>query len=588
MGKFTFFFLFAFFFSFTLTSQNYFTDVSADEGIVHSYGVGGGGGVSFCDFDGDGMDDLTLAGNSGSMISFYRNTGDGFETLAPLVNDTFETKQIIWVDYDNDGDKDLYLSSLDGPNRLFNNDGDLNLSDVTEASGLPLDVFESYGACWGDVDRDGWLDIYFTKRAISFPTNRAWLYRNNGDGTFSDISESSMTSDPGKAAFMPVFFDINGDLWQDIYVAQDKTTINSVFKNNGNLTFSDIGESSNGDVSINAMCVAVGDYDNDGDLDVYVSNTPEGNVLLNNQGDETFVEMAGPSGVGFYGIGWGSNFLDSDLDGDLDLYASGMSIGTDLVSSIFYENVGSGMFEIPEANFSGDTVSSFANAVGDYNNDGLPDIFVVNTAPFNSHLWGNMAQNNDNNYLKVKLEGVISNKAGIGSWISIFTNGEEQVRYTHCGIGFLGQNSETEIFGLGTAEMIDSLHVTWLTGHVDRLYDISVNQSLNIVEGSSTGGDIYVDPEINANSIFSPDFVDSKATFQVMPNPSGGELTIKSPDFQFNQLTIYSLKGELVYRHSATSPLTEISLNTNLAKGVYLIRLTDLGGKQWFRKWVVQ
>lgn len=573
--------------TFSLSGQNLFSDVSAESGIVHSYGIGGGGGVSFCDFDGDGLDDLTLAGNSGSMISFYRNTGEGFEELTPLVSDTFETKQIIWVDYDNDGDKDLYLSSLNGPNRLFNNDGDLNMTDVTEAAGLPLDVFESYGACWGDIDRDGWLDVYFTKRAVNFPTNRAWMYRNNGDGTFTDISESSMTDDPGKAAFMPVFFDFNGNLWQDIYVAQDKTTINSVFKNNGNLTFTDIGESSGGDVSINAMCVAAGDYDNDGDLDIYVSNTPEGNKLLNNQGDETFVEMADASGVGFYGIGWGSNFLDSDLDGDLDLYASGMSIGSELVSSLFFENVGEGQFEIPDANFAGDTVSSFANAVGDYNNDGLPDIFVVNTAPFNSHLWGNMAQNNDNNYLKVKLSGVLSNKAGIGSWISIFTDGERQVRYTHCGIGFLGQNSETEIFGLGSAETVDSLHVTWLTGHVDRLYDISANQTLSIEEGSTTGGDIYVDPEIGANSIFNPEPRVEKATFKVIPNPSQGELRIQSPDFPFNELTIFNLEGQQVFHQSTLTTVTETAINTNLAQGVYMVRLTGQNGKQQYRKWMV-
>ncbi|MDA9774142.1 FG-GAP-like repeat-containing protein [Saprospiraceae bacterium] len=572
----------------SLSAQNQFIDSAQAMGIEHTYGVGSaGGGVSFCDFTGDGLDDLTIATQSGDDILFYENNGNGFTALPPMVEDVFEVKQIIWVDFDNDGDKDLYLSNLDGNNRLFENDGDFNLNDITETAGLPLTVFASYGACWADVDRDGWLDVYFTKRAVPFSSNQAWLYRNNSDGTFTDFSDYSGSSDPSKAAFMPVFVDINNDLWPDIYTAHDKTQINTLLRNDGDLTFSDISEISNADEQINAMGVAVGDYDNDGDLDIYISNTDDGNKLLNNQGDETFVEMAESSGVGFFGIGWGTNFFDADNDGDLDLYASGMSVSSTLVSSLFFENNGDGSFFVPEANFAGDTVSSFGNAIGDFNNDGLLDIFVNNTAPFQSHLWMNSAQNNSNNFVKINLQGVVSNRDGVGAWIKLFIDGQSQVRYTHSGTSFLGQNSQTTLFGINQSDMIDSLQVLWPTGHSDVLYDVLPNQLLTILEGSTTNGEIYVDPEteIIINDTKSTEL---QSELVVLTNPSNGNLYIKAIEGRIEKLQIMNESGALVFHKNYLDGTFEVNLHPNLDSGIYFIHVENEKRMTQILRWVVE
>ena len=162
--------------------------------------------------------------------------------------------------------------------------------------------------------------------------------------------------------------------------------------------------------------------------------------------------------------------------------------------STFYQNDRAGGFYIPDAGFDSDTMRSFCHAIGDFNADGRPDIAVVNHSPDDNQLWSNSGSNN--NWIKVELEGVISNRDAVGARIEIHTANGYQQRQVHCGIGFLGQNSETEIIGLETLDMVDSLIVTWPTGHIDRLFQIEANQKLFIEEGSTTGGEISIDPDI--------------------------------------------------------------------------------------------
>lgn len=511
-----------------LPAQVLFTNQAALQGITEGYGPSfTGGGVSFCDFDRDGLDDITLATDAGQPIGFYRNTGNGFEKLPPLVAIDAATKQILWADFDNDGDSDLFVATVDQRNFLFRNTGNLNLIDITQQAGLPMDDFDTYGACFGDFNRDGWLDLYLGKRkGLGTELNGHYLFKNNADGTFTDVTAASGTEDAQKIPFCSSFFDLNNDNWPDLYTAHDKLTINTLLRNKGDGTFEDISSAANADLAMNAMSVTIGDYNNDGFQDIYITNTPQGNALLKNLGNDTFEEVAEPSGVGFFSVGWGANFLDADNDGDQDLYVSGSEVGANVNSSAFYQNEGDGNFSQPNAGFAGDTVSSFNNALGDFNDDGFYDIIVQNIDPAPAQLWRNGG--NNNHWIKIQLEGVLSNRDGIGARLELHVNGQTQYRYTHCGIGFLGQNSRTEIFGLGQATQADSIIVLWPSGHLDRLYEVQAGERLLIQEGSTTGGVIDVDPDIDiVLSLVPPS--QKRSEVLVYPNPIKDQLTVQFP-----------------------------------------------------------
>ncbi len=463
---------------FPLLSINHppFINVTADHNINFGYGIGEyAGGVSFADFNNDGFDDLTFASAFNEDVYFFLNLNGQFQQIPPLVDNEDETKQILWIDYDNDGDKDLFITGYAAPNRLYRNDGDFNLVDVTEESGLPIEYAQSFGAAFGDIDNDGWLDLFICNRDPSFH-NR--LYRNLGDGTFEDVTLTHGIGDMHKASLSVAFIDYNADGWQDIYIAEDKYNFrNTMYRNLGDGTFVDASVFSGADIAIDAMNIAWGDYDNDQDFDIYVTNTAQGNVLLRNNGSGIFMEATQEAGVGFYYIGWGANFFDYENDTDLDIY-----VCTDVPQNTFnplYINNGEGVFAIDT--LLADTTKSYANAIGDFDNDGRPDIAVNNSFPDRFSLW----ENNDtlnNNWIKIDLEGTVSNRDGIGSLIEVFIGDQKYIRYKVNGIAFLGQNSDTELIGLGNAAMIDSIAIHWLSGTIDRVYAIEANQKITIVE----------------------------------------------------------------------------------------------------------
>ena len=203
-------------------SQILYAEAAPELGVQHQYGTGApGGGVSFCDFDGDGLDDLTLGGLAGDGISFYRNMGGFFEKMPELAQVPYEVKQILWVDTDNDGDKDLYVACYDGHNLLFRNEGGLQLVDRTVESGLSTALHRGFGALWADFNRDGLLDVYYVKRRTDTDTflNENKLFLNHPSGIFTDATESAGVSDYGRKPFCAVAFDYDNDKWPDIWPA---------------------------------------------------------------------------------------------------------------------------------------------------------------------------------------------------------------------------------------------------------------------------------------------------------------------------------------------------------------------------------
>ncbi len=575
----------------SLSAQITFSEVAANRGIVHTANnTGPGGGVSFADFDGDGWDDLTFATAANEVLHFYRNVNGSFQRLPTLVNHLGDAKQIVWVDYDKDGDKDLFVTTVLAPNRLYENLGDLQLLDVTQIAGLPIENHRDFGACWGDYDRDGWLDLYFNERKspADSDSNENRLFHNNADGTFTEVTDAAGVADRGRLPFCSAFLDINNDGWPDLFTANDKQTRNTLLLNNGDGTFSDISESSHTGCTIDGMDAGIGDFDNDGLLDIYVSNVEDGSLLHHNlgpigpAGETVFAEIADDAGVGFYGIGWGGNWLDADLDGYLDFYISGTLSPAEGPSSAFFRNMGDLTFSQPAAGFAGDTVVSYSNAIGDYNQDGYPDIAVLNHAPASSHLWKNSG--GTAHWLKVDLRGVLSNRDAIGVRLEVYTSQGYQMRYTHCGIGFLAQNTTTELFGLTDLSSIDSLVITWPTGHRDRLYDVDVDQRILVIEGSTTDGMIYVDPTVQL-AVATTDVAHHPFPFVVFPNPVSDRLSWQLPATDRYQYALFDASGRLV--RQLAYHIDENSLSVGqLAIGTYTLIAWNTVGDKWLARFV--
>jgi hypothetical protein len=408
---------------------------------------------------------------------------------------------ILWVDFDNDGDSDLFLSTKNGKLSLYQNNGIFAFTDITAVSGLSVFDAANFGASWGDYNRDGFLDLYVCRyRGFGDVNNLEHvnvLYRNNGDGTFTNVTSIAGVGNGINPSYQSVWFDYNNDSWQDLLVVNDRYGFpNALYHNNGDGTFQDVAAIMGIDEDRNNfMSGTVGDFDNDKDLDIYMSNTATLSLglfdfphLFQNQDLTSFVNNAPSFGLELNKTSWGGLWLDYDNNGWQDLYVatSNLDINLPIASNYLYSNQFPSAFSIANNLFEGNHfASSHAVARGDINNDGFYDIVAHNEAPNNAFLWQNFG--NNNNYIKISLEGSISNKMAIGSWIHVYTQGNCFSQYTFCGENYLGQNSQHHIFGLGNADMVDSVHVIYLSGIEDKYYDLDVNNSYHFIEASTLG-----------------------------------------------------------------------------------------------------
>ncbi len=505
------------------------------------------GGAAAGDFDGDGWVDLYVTRIDQTDI-LYRNTGDGkFQDVTSWAFGTqhlqnVQTNGPAWGDIDNDGDLDLYVTSIDSTRyHLFVNDGQGQFSEQAIARGADLSsVLDHYGysSTFGDYDRDGFLDLYVTEWGqidTGSPAVRshARLLRNVGrtnPGHFTDVTDAAGVNVDdgigfgpqsgqfnGVVLFSPRFSDMDGDGNVDLAIAGDFGT-SRLFWNNGDGTFRDGTEAANVGTDENGMGSAVGDYDGDGDLDWFVTSIYEpsgqipenanwgttGNRLFRNNGDRTFADATDTAGVRDGGWGWGAAWLDYDNDGDLDLVMTNGHVKDGPEEDHFnndpmrlWRNDGQGTFtEVAASEGVDDKGSGKGLLTFDYDRDGDLDIFVVNNAG-QPVLYRN---DTDGHYLQVKTDGVLSNADGIGAQLIVTPSlgGPSQIREVNAGSHFLGQSEFIAHFGLGDQTQIDLLTIQWPSGTIQSLVNVSSDQLVVVTEPTVAGdadddGDVDLD-----------------------------------------------------------------------------------------------
>ncbi len=484
------------------------------------------GGAAAADYDGDGLTDLIVTRLDGHDLLF-RNRGDGrFDEVsdeAGLRRWSLASNGAAWGDIDNDGDLDLFLTTVgDTRHYLFVNDGGV-FSEEGVARGAAVDTGDrriGFSATFGDYDLDGYLDLHVTEWRPSQLVGEAVagvrLLRNLGQerpGHFEDVTESagvamdrvvSQTQNElteGTFAFGSTFVDLDSDGWPDLAVASDFGT-SRLFWNNGDGTFSDGTLDARVGTAQNAMGTTFGDYDADGDLDWFVtsvfsfrSGSPgsgeqglrDGNRLFRNEGDRRFTDMTDQAGVRNGSWGWGAAFFDADNDGDLDLtMTNGMEMmpGFDADATRYWQNDGSGRFRGRSNEVGLDDIEDGKGLlVFDADNDGDLDVFVVNNA---SEPLFYRNQSVSGGWLRVSLEGVTSNRQGLGARVSVFADGlPEQIREAGVSTHFLGQSEDALHFGLDESQTADIV-IRWpASGLVTTLNDVPANSWIQVTEGEA-------------------------------------------------------------------------------------------------------
>ncbi len=499
-----------------------------------------GGGVAMFDFDNDGRLDIylvnsytvedALAKKPRPHAALYRNLGDGkFEDVAAKagVADPGWAMGVSVADYDNDGDDDLYVTCF-GPNKLYRNRGDGTFEDVTAKAGVG-DARFSTGAAWGDYDRDGDLDLFVTNyvdfklddlpqfgkgalcqyRAIpvqcgprGLPGAGDALFRNNGDGTFTDVSKQAKVDDPkGYYGLGVMWTDFDDDGWPDVFVANDATP-NYAYRNNHDGAFTEMGfmlgvaVDENG-VEQGCMGVSIGDYDRDGLLDLVVTNfSDQYNTIYRKGADGAFTDVSRATktaDISLPFVGWGVKLFDYDNDGWLDLLVVNGHVypqvegafpgGMYAQRKLFYRNLRDGTFaEIgPSIPALAGRRASRGAAFGDYDEDGDVDV-IVNEIDGAPSLLRNDGGSKAGHWISLKLQGTKSNRNAAGARVELKAGGLTQIDEVHAGDSYISHSDWRLHFGLGAATTVDEITVRWPSGGVQKLMKVKADQTVKIVE----------------------------------------------------------------------------------------------------------
>ena len=513
-----------------------FSDVTKELGIdfIDANGESGrkyfieplGRGLALFDYDNDedldlylvnGSDLPRVASKKGATNVLYRNDYGKYTdvTKEASVGDFRYGNGCCAGDYNNDGFADLYVTNY-GKNILYKNNGDGSFVDVTDQTGVGGSQFSS-GCAFFDYDVDGYLDLYVVNY-VQFDTESNpecthqdipvyctpealnaeadILYRNNGDGTFTDVTEIAGITAPAGKGLGVVCGDVDNDGDIDVFIAND-TTPDILYYNNGNGTFTEDALFSGVALSeegrpYSGMGANFGDYDNDGFLDIVITNFQDQvNNIYHNEHDKYFKDVSFPIGIGAKSLpylAWGVDFVDLNNDGWLDLFVANGHLDDNIED---YDPVGT--YVQPNQLFmnkKGDTFEevdlalphkvSRGTAFGDIDNDGDLDIVVANLKDSPTVIRNE--NGNSQNWLTVKLIGTHCAKDAIGARVTVMTDNLTQIREVKSGSGYLSQNDMRLHFGLGSVEKIDLVTVKWICGHVQTMKNVEANNIVDIKE----------------------------------------------------------------------------------------------------------
>ena len=561
-----------------------------------------GGGIAFVDIDNDGDDDAYLVGGSGNDRLFVNDGSGVFDEITQSagisISEDYYTTGVNYADVDNDGDEDIYINTYYtnsdvnqfSRNLLFLNNGDLTFTEIWN-EGESKDESMTMGSTFIDYDLDGDLDIYNVNyvETVKFTydddgaingfdhdcfTN--YLYRNDGNGQFTDVTQSIGLGDTGCAlAVTASDFDNDGDI--DLIVGNDFGPFiepNKFYRNDYNESgkFTEVGSLIGGDQEMFSMGIAIGDYDNDLDLDYYISNLGK-NVFLE-QEDQQFTDVAQHTGVEneFSGINdglsvsWGNLFADVDNDMDLDLFVSNGYINTpDFVNNtlldpdrLFINNGNKTFTEVDSSAGIQNKLVSRGCAFSDIDMDGKLDILsIVYNKPnlgFDAAtcLFKNSTDNN-NNWVKFKLEGTMTNKNAFGAKIYVYTGDEIRMAELNGGASFCSQSTSYVHFGIGTYEVVDSVKIIWPGGKNIQIEKSIQTKTVNYISESTSTGIAELHQDF----------------FNISPNPSNGLFNITANnEAKFKKATVYDLNGKNLF--STSSKIIDLA---NYSSGTYIIKI---------------
>jgi hypothetical protein len=514
-------------------SEDYFQEIGQEIGLDFFHSVGGdhlmniiessGGGTAFLDFDQDGYLDIYVC--SGTWLEgfskhekpdklpgnhLYRNLGNG--TFADMtkkagVGGPWYSMGVTVGDYNNDGYPDIFLSNY-GPNILLKNNGRGGFSDVTKRAGVAGGKECSVGAVWIDYDNDSHLDLYVGNYLnfdpdykyyyapdgfpgpMAYDSQKDMLYHNLGDGTFEDVTTAMGIIDQDGRAMGVGAADYNKDGYVDIYVANDHT-LNYLWHNEGGKKFVDMGTMSGtafsqaGEATV-SMSVDFADFNGDALLDMFVSDDTYGS-LYESLGNGVFQDRGISSGISMAAaqfVGWSSSFFDYDNDEDMDIYKTNGALkhlyGHE---DQLFENDGTGKFKdvsLDRGAYFHQEYVGRGTCLGDYDNDGDFDVFIVNLNDHSRFLRNN--HGNQNNWIILKLIGTSGNRDGIGARLKLTAGGKTQITQKKSTTGYLSQNDPRIHFGLGKKERVEKLEIIWPSGKVQVLENLKANQILEVIE----------------------------------------------------------------------------------------------------------
>jgi hypothetical protein len=548
--------------AFTVFSQAQFSDVTEAAGLTR---IGKNHGVAVADFNNDGWDDI-FAFCREAPCQMYKNNGDGtFTDVAKDagVNHTGTPSACVWADINNDGWLDLFVGNRDENNLLYINNGNGTFNNIAGSAGVMMGN-KVKAALFADVDRDGLIDLYLARL-----TADNILYRNIGNSTFSNFTLPSGATNLN-ISMGAVFLDYDNDSDLDLYLTHDANRPFILYQNNGSGHFTDVSAQSGANIAAMGMGVDFGDVNNDGWLDLYITNLLDNALLLNN-GNGTFTNSAVSAGVNDYGMGWGCSFLDFDNDGWQDLYIANDSYFSPY-PNLLYHNTGNNTFQVVS---QGTPLHSMQAGYGiaslDYDDDGKLDIYLANTGGSVGNQLFKNEMPDDYNWVKIKATGTVSNRAAIGTRVTVEAGGMKLIDEIAGGSGYASQNSLTLHFGLAQATVIDKLTIRWPNGLTEEFTEMDVNETYHFIEGQG----IATETKFVEETSFK--------FKSVTPNPFSGNVDFTFQIDRLEEVTInlFDLSGRLartIFDGTLPPGIQKVSWDGSLLpKGIYFARIQTSG-----------